>query len=262
MRSYEPTFTRIHRKLQACGFKYSNPLWVREATIGMIYQMCLTFKKLIEDPLIEDPSWRKPECIFASQEDASGLGMLSTPIEYCLMRVLSNNVVTLKVGDHIITLKWDELKYPSLMDPALVKKREHFGDGQGFKFRAEDKIKNGKGSTKKVAWTIAIRFLPAVLEKSNGKIFYLVSTMLQFGRSNPSSWAVDYREKLWNRLFDQILSCLPPVEEKQMPLPIPNIIAEPKIKIPEIIFDPRFKKIIQKHSTSYPKSLFPHLVGN
>ena len=261
MRSYKTTFARIHRKLKEHGFKYADPSWVKEATISMIYQMCLEFRKLIEDSRIEDLSWEKPEWIFVYQEEVSALGMLSTPVEYCLVRVLSNDLVTLKIGDHVIPLNSDELKHPSLIDPAIAKNREQSSGGQRFRFRVEGAIKNRGGSVKKVTWAFIVTFLPPVWEKADGKIFYLARAALLFGRFNPSSWTVEDRDNLWNKLLDQILSHLPPLEEKQMQLPIPDVLPEPKIKIPEIIYEPRFKRTLHNQSRPYGKSLISGMFG-
>jgi hypothetical protein len=261
MRSYRTTFARIHRKLKSHGFKYADPSWVKEATIGMIYQMCLEFKKLIEDPRIVDLSWEKPEWIFVYQEEVSDLGMLSTPVEYCLVRVLSNDLVTLRIGDHIIPLNSDELKYPSLIDRAIVENRGQSNSGQRFRFRVEGEVRNRKGSVKKVTLAFVVTFLPSVWEKVNGKIFYLVRAVLLSGRSNPSTWTVEVRDKLWNKLFDLILSYIPPVEEKQMPLPIPDVLPEPKIKIPEIIYEPRFNRTLHNQTKSYVKFLASGMFG-
>jgi hypothetical protein len=261
MSRYKTTFARIHRRLNAYGFNYADPSWVKEATIGMIYQMGLEFKKLIEDPRVEDLSWKEPEWIFVYQEEVSVLGMLSTPVEYCLARVLSSDLVTLKAGDHIIALTSDELRHPSLIDPALAKNRKRPRRGQRFCFKIEGEVKNRKGSLKKVTWAFVITFLTPLWERNNGKIFYFARAVLQSGRSNPSSWTVEDREKHWNKLLAQILSYMPPVEEKQMILPIPGVIPEPKIKIPEMILEPGFKKILENQSRSYAKSLAPGMFG-
>ena len=261
MRSYKTRFARIHQKLKAHGFQYADPSWVKEATIGMIYQMCLEFKNLIEDPRIEDPSWEKPEWVFVYQEEVSDLGMLPTPVEYCLVRVLSNDLVTLKIGDHIISLNSDELKYPSLIDRAIVENREQSSSGQRFRFRVEGEARNRKGSIRKVTLTFVVTFLAPVWERSNRKIFYLARVVLQPGRSNPSSWTVEDRDKLWNKLFDQVLSYISPVEKKQMPLPIPDVLPEPKIKIPELIYEPRFNRTLPNQSRSHVKSLASGMFG-
>lgn len=261
MRSYKTTFARIHRKLKAYGFKYADPSWVREATIGMIYQMCLEFKKLIKDSRIEDPSWERPEWIFAYQEEVSDLGMLSTPVEYCLVRVLSNDFVTLKIGDHIIPLNSDELKYPSLIERAIVENRGQSNSGQRFRFRVEGEVRNRKGSLKKATLTFVVTFLPPVWEKVNGKIFYPAWALLLRGRSHPSTWTVEVRDKLWNKLFDLILSYISPAEERQMTLPIPDVLPEPRIKIPELIYEPRFNRTLHNRPQSYVKSLASGIFG-